>query len=40
MNIEKVDVRDIAKQFGTPVYVYSLSILRQFIAEVQPLSPS
>ncbi len=39
MNIEKVDVRDIAKQFGTPVYVYSLSILRKSIAEVLPLSP-
>ena len=39
MNIEKVDVRDLAKQFGTPVYVYSLSILRKAIAEIQPLAP-
>jgi len=39
MNIEKVDVREIAKQFGTPVYVYSLSILRKSIAEILPLSP-
>ena len=39
MNIEKVDVQDIAKHFGTPVYVYSLTILRQSIAEVLPLSP-
>ena len=39
MNIEKVDVRDIAQQFGTPVYVYSLSILREAIAEVKPLAP-
>ena len=39
MNIEKVDVRDIAQQFGTPVYVYSLSILRNAIAEIRPLAP-
>jgi diaminopimelate decarboxylase len=39
MNIEKVNVRDIAKQFGTPVYVYSLRILREAIAEIMPLSP-
>ena len=39
MNIEKVDVRDLAQQFGTPVYVYSLSILRKAIAEIQPLAP-
>ena len=39
MNIEKVDVRDIAQQFGTPVYVYSLSILREAIAEILPLAP-
>ena len=39
MNIEKVDVRDIAQQFGTPVYVYSMNILRQSIAEIQPLAP-
>ena len=39
MNIEKVNVRDIAQQFGTPVYVYSLSILRKAIAEIRPLAP-
>ncbi|MDH5457839.1 MAG: diaminopimelate decarboxylase [Nitrospinota bacterium] len=39
MNIEKVNVRDIAQQFGTPVYVYSLSILRNAIAEIRPLAP-
>ena len=39
MNIEKVDVQDIARQFGTPTYVYSLKILRQSIAEIQPLAP-
>ena len=39
MKIENVDVRDIAKQFGTPVYVYSLRMLRESIAEIMPLSP-
>ena len=39
MNIAKADVRDITQKFGTPVYVYSLNILRQSIAEVLPLSP-
>ena len=39
MKIENVDVRDIAKEFGTPVYVYSLEILRKFIAEIKALSP-
>ena len=39
MNIENVDVRDIAREFGTPVYVYSLNTLRKSIAEIQPLAP-
>lgn len=39
MNIERVDVRDIARQYGTPVYVYSLRMLRESIAEIMPLSP-
>ena len=39
MNIEKMNVWEIAQQFGTPVYVYSLSILRKSIAEILPLSP-
>jgi diaminopimelate decarboxylase len=39
MKIENVDVRDIAKEFGTPVYVYSLQILRKFITEIKALSP-
>ncbi|NIQ02310.1 MAG: diaminopimelate decarboxylase [Nitrospinaceae bacterium] len=39
MKIEKVDVRDIVRQYGTPVYVYSLRVLRESIAEILPLSP-
>jgi len=39
MKIENVDVRDIARKFGTPVYVYSLETLRQSIAEIKQLSP-
>ena len=39
MKIEKVEVREIADQFGTPVYVYSLEILRQSINEIKKLSP-
>jgi len=39
MKIENVDVRDIARKFGTPVYVYSLDTLRRSIAEIKALSP-
>ncbi|MBT5470732.1 MAG: diaminopimelate decarboxylase [Nitrospina sp.] len=39
MKIEKVEVQEIARQFGTPVYVYSLEILRQSIQEIKKLSP-
>jgi diaminopimelate decarboxylase len=39
MKIENVDVRDIARKFGTPVYVYSLQTLRKSIAEIKQLSP-
>ncbi len=39
MNIENVDVREIARQYGTPVYVYSLKTLREFIADLKPLAP-
>ena len=39
MKIEKVEVRKIADQFGTPVYVYSLETLRQSINEIKKLSP-
>ena len=39
MKIEKVEVREIADQFGTPVYVYSLETLRQSINEIKKLSP-
>ncbi|MFQ5450857.1 MAG: diaminopimelate decarboxylase [Nitrospinaceae bacterium] len=39
MKIEKVDVRDIAREFGTPVYVYSLEILRRSIREIRQLAP-
>lgn len=39
MKIEGVEVRDIASQFGTPVYVYSMKTLRESIAEIKKLSP-
>ncbi|MBI5428242.1 MAG: diaminopimelate decarboxylase [Nitrospinae bacterium] len=39
MKIENVEVRDIAKEFGTPVYVYSLKTLRDSIAEIKRLAP-
>ena len=39
MKIENIEVRDIASQFGTPVYVYSLEILRVSIAEIKKLAP-
>jgi len=39
MKIENVDVREIARQHGTPVYVYSTKILRQAIAELKDLAP-
>jgi len=39
MKIEGVDVRKIAREFGTPVYVYSMSGLRQSIEEIRQLSP-
>ncbi|MEK9629963.1 MAG: diaminopimelate decarboxylase [Nitrospinota bacterium] len=39
MKIENVEVQEIASQFGTPVYVYSLEILRQSINEIKKLSP-
>ncbi|MGP0630716.1 diaminopimelate decarboxylase [Nitrospina sp. 32_T5] len=39
MKIEDVDVRDIARQYGTPVYVYSLKTLRAAIAEIKTLAP-
>ncbi|HIK58515.1 MAG TPA: diaminopimelate decarboxylase [Nitrospinaceae bacterium] len=39
MKIENVNVRDIAKEFGTPVYVYSLETLRVSIAEIKKLAP-
>ena len=38
MKIEKVEVREIASKFGTPVYVYSLEILRSAIQEIKKLS--
>ena len=37
--IENVAVRDIAREFGTPVYVYSLDALRKSIAQIKPLAP-
>ena len=39
MKIENVEVRDIAKEFGTPVYVYSLEILHRSIGEIKQLAP-
>jgi len=39
MKIESVDVSKIAEEFGTPVYVYSLTALRRSIEEIRQLSP-
>ena len=39
MKIDQADVRDIVREFGTPVYVYNLKILRESIAEIKALSP-
>ena len=39
MKVENVEVRDIAKNFGTPVYVYSLETLRVSIREIKQLAP-
>ncbi|MBT7936991.1 MAG: diaminopimelate decarboxylase, partial [Nitrospina sp.] len=39
MKIENIKVRDIAKEFGTPVYAYSLETLRTSIAEIKKLAP-
>ena len=39
MKIESVDICKIAGQFGTPVYVYSMTALRQSIEEIRQLSP-
>ena len=39
MKIEGVDVRKISEEFGTPVYAYSMTALRQSIKEIRQLSP-
>tara|TARA_B110000467_G_scaffold42412_1_gene38940 strand:- start:1055 stop:2299 length:1245 start_codon:yes stop_codon:yes gene_type:complete len=39
MKIEGVDVRKISEEFGTPVYAYSMTALRQSIEEIRQLSP-
>jgi diaminopimelate decarboxylase len=39
MKIESVDVRKISEEFGTPVYAYSMTALRQSIEEIRQLSP-
>ena len=39
MKIENVDVREIVRQYGAPVYVYSMKILRESIQEIKQLSP-
>ncbi len=39
MKIEDVDVRKISREFGTPVYVYSMESLRRSIKEIKQLVP-
>ena len=39
MKIESVEVRKISEEFGTPVYAYSMTALRQSIEEIRQLSP-
>ncbi len=39
MKIENVEVRDIAGEFGTPLYVYSMEHLRRSIGEIKQLAP-
>ena len=39
MRIEGVDVQKISEEFGTPVYAYSMTALRQSIEEIKQLSP-
>ena len=39
MKIEGVGVREISEKFGTPVYAYSMTALRQSIEEIRQLSP-
>mgnify|MGYP005625520435 FL=1 len=39
MKIEGVEVRKISEEFGTPVYAYSMTALRQSIEEIRQLSP-
>ena len=39
MKIENVEVKDLALNYGTPVYVYSMKILRESIEEIKQLSP-
>jgi len=39
MKIDGVDVQKIAGEFGTPVYVYSMTALRQSIEEIRQLAP-
>ena len=39
MKVEGVDVRKISEEFGTPVYAYSMTALRQSIEEIKQLSP-
>ncbi len=39
MQIENLDVREIAQKYGTPVYVYSKNLLRKSIEELKGLAP-
>tara|TARA_B100000686_G_scaffold335581_1_gene404340 strand:+ start:1320 stop:2555 length:1236 start_codon:yes stop_codon:yes gene_type:complete len=39
MKIESVEVRQIVREYGSPVYVYSMKALRDSIAEIKHLAP-
>lgn len=39
MKIEDIEVREIARRYGTPVYAYSSKVLRDSIAEIKQLAP-
>ena len=39
MKIENIEVKNIVKDYGTPVYVYSLAKLRRSIEEIKSLAP-
>ncbi|MEC7640742.1 MAG: diaminopimelate decarboxylase [Nitrospinota bacterium] len=39
MKIENIDIWNITRVFGTPIYVYSMQALREAIAEIKQLAP-